>query len=121
MKIAITATGPSSDCDVDPRFGRAAYFLIGDTETMAFSAIANDNTGAGGAGIGAAKLVADQAVQAVLTGHCGPNAERTLRAAGITLYTGVSGSAIQAAEAFKTGTLTPAAGPNVNSHFGMGD
>ena len=35
MKIAITAQGPELDAAVDPRFGRAAYFLIVDTDTSA--------------------------------------------------------------------------------------
>jgi len=39
MKIAITATGPDLDSIVDPRFGRCAYFLIIDPETMEYESI----------------------------------------------------------------------------------
>jgi predicted Fe-Mo cluster-binding NifX family protein len=93
--------------------------MVGDTETMEFGPIENDNvTAAGGAGISAAKLVIDAGAEAVLTGNCGPNAERTLSAGGVKLYTGVSGTVTEAIEAFKAGKLTEASGPNVGSHFG---
>ena len=39
MKIAISATGPTLDAEVDPRFGRCQYFIIADPETMEFEAI----------------------------------------------------------------------------------
>ena len=52
MKIAITSTGQTLDSQVDPRFGRAAYFIIVDTETMEFETIENQNVNAsGGAGV----------------------------------------------------------------------
>jgi len=74
MKIAVTSTGSTLDSQLDPRFGRAAYFIIVDADTLQFDAIENDNTAApGGAGVNAAKLVADQAAEAVITGNCGPN------------------------------------------------
>jgi len=121
MKIAITASGQTLDSEVDPRFGRAACFMVGDTETMEFSPIDNENvTAAGGAGIGAAKVVIDAGAEAVLTGNCGPNAERTLSAGGVKLYTGASGTVAEAIEAFKAGKFTEASGPNVESHFGTG-
>lgn len=120
MKIAITSTGKTMDSEVDPRFGRAAYFVIVDTETMEFSAIENENVAAaGGAGISSAKVVTDAGAEALLTGNCGPNAQRTLSAAGIKLYTGATGTVAEAAELFKSGKLTEATGPNVLPRFGM--
>ena len=120
MKIAVTSTGKTLDSQVDPRFGRAACFIIVDTETMDFSAIENENVAAGGgAGISSAKVVIDAGAEAVLTGNCGPNAERTLTAAGVKLYTGATGTVAEAVELFKGGKLTEAAGPNVQPHFGM--
>jgi predicted Fe-Mo cluster-binding NifX family protein len=119
MKIAITSTGKTLDSQVDPRFGRAAYFIIVDTETMDFNVIENESAvAAGGAGISSAKVVIDNGAAAVLTGNCGPNAERTLSAAGVKLYTGVTGTISEAIELFKGGKLTEAAGPNVQAHFG---
>ena len=43
MKIAILATGPSLDAEVDPRFGRCQHFIIVDPETMQFEAVENTN------------------------------------------------------------------------------
>ena len=120
MKIAVTSTGKTLDSEVDPRFGRAACFIIIDTETMDFSAIENESAAAaGGAGISSAKVVIDAGAEAVLTGNCGPNAERTLTAAGIKLYTALTGTVAEAVELLKNGKLTESAGPNVKSHFGM--
>ena len=120
MKIAITSTAKTLDSQVDQRFGRTAYFLIADPETMDFSVIENESAAAaGGAGISSAKVVIDAGAQAVLTGNCGPNAQRSLGAAGIKLYTGVQGTVAEAIELFKDGKLSEANGPNVQSHFGM--
>ena len=119
MKIAVTSTGKTLDSQVDQRFGRTAYFIVVDTETMDFSAIENENVAAaGGAGISSTKSVIDAYAEVVLTGNCGPNAERTLSAAGVKLYTGVAGTVSEAIELFRNGNLAEAAGPNVQSHFG---
>ena len=122
MKIAVTSAGKTLDSQVDPRFGRAACFIVIDTETMDFSAIENSNiAAAGGAGISSAKAVIDTGVEAVLTGNCGPNAERTLSAGKVKLHTGVTGTVAEAVELFKSGKLTQADGPNVQPHFGSGN
>ncbi|MCK4913215.1 MAG: NifB/NifX family molybdenum-iron cluster-binding protein [Planctomycetes bacterium] len=120
MKIAITSTGKTLDSNVDPRFGRTAYFIIADTETEEFDAIENSNVQAsGGAGISSAKVVIDTGAKVVIAGNFGPNAQRTLDAAGVKSYTGVTGTVAEAIELFKSGKLTQATEPNVQSHFGM--
>ncbi|MDI9433296.1 MAG: NifB/NifX family molybdenum-iron cluster-binding protein [Planctomycetota bacterium] len=120
MRIAVTSVGQAMDAQVDPRFGRAACFVVVDTESMEFQAMENSNVDAGGgAGISAAKVVIEADAKAVLTGNCGPNAERTLRAGNVKLYTGVTGTVAEAVEQFKAGKLTEATGPNVQSHSGM--
>ena len=120
MKIAITSTGNTLDSQVDPRFGRAAYFIIVDTETMDFHPIENESAAAaGGAGISSAKAITDAGAQAILTGNCGPNAQRTLSAAAVKLYTGITGTVQEAIELFKSGKLSEADGPNVKAHFGL--
>ena len=119
MKIAISSTGQTLDSQVDQRFGRAAYFIIVDTESLEFDVIENSNTDvAGGAGINSAKIIIDAQANAVLTGNCGPNAQRTLSAAGLKLYTGISGTVEEAVDLFKAGKLSEATEPNVGSHFG---
>lgn len=119
MRIAVTSTGKALDSGIDPRFGRAAFFIICDTETMEFAAVENENAAGAAAGIGSARRIIDEGAEAVLTGNCGPNAERTLSAAGVKLYTGLTGTVAEAVESFKSGRLTAAEGPSVQSHFGM--
>lgn len=119
MKIAVTSTDENLDANVDPRFGRATFFLICDTDTMDFAAIENENASGGAAGISSAKRVIDEGADVVLTGHCGPNAQRTLDAAGVKLYTEVTGTVAEVVERLKSGELIIADGPNVQSHFGM--
>ena len=122
MKVAVTSTGKTLDSQVDQRFGRANCFVVVETETMDMAVIDNQSAAAaGGAGVGAAKAVIDADAKAVLTGNCGPNAERVLSASGLELYTGVTGTIAEAVELFKSGKLAAAAGPNVKSHFGTGE
>ena len=121
MRIAISATDPRLDADVDPRFGRCQYFVVVDPDTLEFETLENTNQMAsGGAGIASAQLVANKDVQAVLTGNCGPNAYQTLEAAGIEVITGVSGKVKDAIEAYKSGRFQAASGPTVGAHHGMG-
>ncbi len=106
MKIAVTSTGPSLDAPVDYRFGRCAYFIIVDTDTMEFQAIPNPAAAApGGAGTMAAQFVASQGVSHVITGEVGPNAYPALMAAGVVPVTGATGTVREAVEAFKSGKL----------------
>ncbi|MDP8221736.1 MAG: NifB/NifX family molybdenum-iron cluster-binding protein [Candidatus Lernaella stagnicola] len=121
MIIAVTSTGPTLEDAVETRFGRCAYFLIIDTDSMAFEVIGNPNVAAGGgAGIQSAQLMADKDVEIVLTGNCGPNAFQTFGAAGIQVISGVTGQVRQVVEQHKAGGFAAASGPNVQSHFGMG-
>jgi len=121
MKIVVTSKGSSLNDQVDPRFGRCAYFMIVETETMDVEPIANPNVAlGGGAGIQSAQMMAERDVKVVLTGNCGPNAFQTLNAAGIDVIVGVSGNVRNVVEQFKSGSLSSTQAPNVVSHFGMG-
>ena len=121
MRIAVSATGSTLDAEVDPRFGRCSYFVIVDLDTMQFEALENSGAMAsGGAGISAGQMVANMGVQAVLTGHCGPNAYQVLSAAGIQVITGVSGKIRDAIEAYKKGQFQATSQPSVGAHYGMG-
>lgn len=121
MKIAVSAMGATPDAAVDPRFGRCSTFVLVETDDMSFEAVENANSAlGGGAGIQSAQLMAQKGVKAVLTGGCGPNAHRTLRAAGIDVVVGCSGTVSDVVARFASGQLRPAAAPNVASRSGRG-
>lgn len=91
-RICITAQGSDLEAELDPSFGRACYYLIVDLETFDYEALRNPNSEASqGAGIQTAQLIASKNVGSVLTGHCGPHAQRVLSSAGIRIVTGLSG------------------------------
>jgi predicted Fe-Mo cluster-binding NifX family protein len=119
MKIAISANRSDLEAEVDPRFGRAPFFLIVDTDTMEFEVVANQPSmqTPQGAGIQAAALVARHRPAAVLTGHCGPKAFQTLQAAGIPVIVGVKGIVQDAVQSYRRGTLKPARSSNVTGHW----
>jgi len=119
MKVAVTSQGTELTSAVDPRFGRARYFLVVDTETGDVQAVNNDvNLNAvQGAGIQAGKSVAATGAEAVLTGHVGPKALATLLAAGIKVYPGASGTVAEALEQFKAGNLKPTESADVEGHW----
>ncbi len=120
MKVAVTSKGTTLDAQVDPRFGRCACFVIVETDDMSFEAVQNDSAAAGGgAGIQSAQQIADKNAVALLTGNCGPNAFRTLEAAGIEVVVGVSGTVREAVKQYGAGNLSATDGPNVESHSGM--
>jgi len=122
MKIAISTAGASLDADTEPRFGRCPYFIIVDPETLEFEAVNNSAAmAAGGAGISAAQSIADKGVQAVLTGHCGPNAHQVLSAAGIQIITGVSGKVREAIEGYRLRKYKASDQADVQDHFGLGN
>lgn len=122
MKIAITSQGKDLNSEIDPRFGRCQYFILYDTDTESFEALENPNvSGGGGAGIQTAQTIAEKGSDAVITGNIGPNAFRTLSAAEIQIYAGVSGKISDAITHFKDGSLKPHDAPSVDSHFGMAD
>lgn len=122
MKICITSTGPDMDSTTDSRFGRCQFFVLVDEETMEHEAVPNSAANdASGTGIQAARIVADEGADVVITGHTGPNATQTLAAAGIRIMTGASGTVRDAVEQYKSGKLAEASGPTAEAHAGAPD
>jgi predicted Fe-Mo cluster-binding NifX family protein len=119
MKIVITAQDAGLDGPVDPRFGRAKYFVVFDTETGEHTLHDNEQNlnAPQGAGIQAAQTVAALGAQVLLTGHVGPKAFHALHAAEIRVYSGVSGSVRQAIDSWKANQLSPAAKADVDGHW----
>ena len=119
MKIAISSSGKTLDSAVDPRFGRAEYFIIVDPETMDFEVVENSQNLnlPQGAGIQAGKTIADNNVEALITGHCGPKAFKVLQAAGIKIMTGASGKIADAIAQYRNGELDNATQADVDGHW----
>ncbi len=119
MKIAVTSRGTDLDAQVDPRFGRAAYIIIVDTETLDFEVLDNQtNVNAfKGAGIQAASMVSDKGANILLTGFCGPNAFNTLKAANVKVISDVSGSVKDAVKSFNDNKLSFVDQPNKDGHW----
>jgi len=107
MKIVLTTTTSDIATEVDPRFGRGAYFLLVDTDTNKWEAHANPGVDApGGAGIKAAQFIAEQGAKAAISGDFGPNAYDSLKAVGIPMYLfGTCRTAQEAIDKFKAGEL----------------
>ena len=119
MKVAVTAQGRELNSPVDPRFGRAKFFVIVETETGEFTAADNTQNlnAVQGAGIQAGRNVVELGVQSVITGHVGPKAFSTLQAGGVQIYTGADGTVADAIEQFKAGRLKQASGADVEGHW----
>ena len=118
MKIAITSTEPTINASMDPRFGRAPYILLVDSETFDFEVI--DNTASRetlkGAGIQVGALISDAGAKVLITGFCGPNAMKTLNAANIKVALHTSNCVKEAVEAFNEGAIKFSTEPNTKGH-----
>jgi predicted Fe-Mo cluster-binding NifX family protein len=114
MKLIICSSGPKPTDPVDPRFGRAPYFIQFDSASESY--IAEDNSrqaeAAQGAGVQAAQKVVGLGAAALLTGHCGPKAFQVLAEAGVQIYSGFEGTVLEAVNAWKSGHLEPLAAPD---------
>ena len=119
MKIAVTASGPELSSELDPRFGRAAYFILVDSDAMTFEVVENRQNFdlPQGAGIQAGKTIADRHVEALITGNCGPKAFKVLERAGIKILVGARGTVADAVAQFKRSQHTPVEAPNVEGHW----
>jgi predicted Fe-Mo cluster-binding NifX family protein len=112
MKIAVSSRGKELESMLDPRFGRAPYLVIYDTEADDFEVV--DNTTATqlahGAGIQTAQSVLNQHPDLVVSGNFGPKASQVLSAAKIRLATSPEVSISEVLEMAKNDKLTPFAG-----------
>ncbi len=118
-KIAVTSEGPGLKDMVDPRFGRAAGFVVVDTTTKEHTYVDNGTSQAlaHGAGIQAARLMADAGVEVVLTGYVGPKAFEALKAVGIKTVQNMDKISVgQAVEKYIAGQYDYAQTPNRQHH-----
>ena len=123
IRIAISATGQDLESDIDARFGRCPYFLIAeirDKKIKKIKAIENTATEqAGGAGITAAQLVADQEVEAIISVNVGPRALDVFNQLNIKVYQ-AKGKIKNAVQQFIDGKLEEIIIPTGPQHMGLG-
>jgi predicted Fe-Mo cluster-binding NifX family protein len=119
MKIAITSSGKDLNSAVDPRFGRAEFFIIYDTTDESFSVVDNQQNlnARQGAGIQSGQTIVNTGATALLTGNCGPKAFNVLSAAGIKVYLGAKGTIQDTITAYQAGELTTTSTPNKEGHW----
>ncbi|MEW6265254.1 MAG: NifB/NifX family molybdenum-iron cluster-binding protein [Thermodesulfobacteriota bacterium] len=114
-RIAVSSEGPHLESQVDPRFGRAAGFVIVDPDTMSYEYLDNGatQTMSQGAGIQAAETVVRAGIKTVLTGFVGPKAFQALRAARVEIGQNLHGLTVrEAIERFNKGQIEFASQPN---------
>jgi predicted Fe-Mo cluster-binding NifX family protein len=119
MRIAFTTSGQSLTDPLDARFGRAAGFLIYDDVAKTIEYVNNEQNlnAAQGAGIQAAVTVANQKVDLLITGNCGPKAFQILESAGIQIYLSQAPTVAAAYEQFRAQELKQATSANVEGHW----
>lgn len=92
MKIAISSIDNNIESDVSDIFGRCPYFTVvqmKDDKIEKTEFIKNENINQNsGAGVSVAKLMADENVNAVITGNVGPRALDILKQFNIEVYSG---------------------------------
>jgi predicted Fe-Mo cluster-binding NifX family protein len=110
MNIAVALKGSTPKSEIDPRFGRCAYFLFYDTETEAQNVLKNPaDQASGGAGTQAAQWLADQDAHVVIAAEFGPKAISALDSGGLKPYLVSGGTGAQAIDDFLEGRLKRAA------------
>ncbi len=119
MKIAVSAQQDSLSSPVDPRFGRAPFFIIYDTDTDSHEIISNaENVTAGqGAGIQAVQLVAGHNVEMVISGRVGPKAFVALGTAGIRVASWQQGTVSEAIDLARDNRLEFINQANAAAHW----
>jgi predicted Fe-Mo cluster-binding NifX family protein len=105
MKVALPTMGRLGlDEEVAEHFGKAPYYTIVDTETMATEILANEFEHAGGHGRPTHEMVR-KGVKVVICHGLGPRAVQVLRENGVDAYIGASGKVSGAISEWGRGRL----------------
>jgi predicted Fe-Mo cluster-binding NifX family protein len=115
MKIAVSAQRDDIGALVDPRFGRAAWFILADTAADEWTTQDNrENANGSGGGVSVAAQLAAQGVGAVITGNIGPSAGKRLRSAGVRILQASNGVTVRdALIALQEGSLPSLDAPTI--------
>ena len=119
IKVAITSQGKELSSEIDPRFGRAMWLLLVDTETGVSGAY--DNTVnlnmTQVAGIQTCQNIVNLGAEAVITGNVAPSAFKTLGAAGMRIFLAEKQTVAEAMEVFEAGKLKEVEQANVEGQW----
>jgi len=121
MKVGIPAEGPGLVSAPNAIFGRSAYFVIVDSDTMEAETLTNPAAGSmGGAGVQTSQLLVSEGVEAIIASSVGPNASAVLQAADVAVYQCPPDAKTirDAVLALQDDRLQLLSGPNVASHTG---
>ena len=93
--------------------------MLFDEETNTTAIVDNivNLNAAQGAGIQAAKTVADSGAGALIAGHLGPKAYTALNAVGVKVYSVAGGTIAEAVKQFQAGSLSAMTAPDVEGHW----
>jgi len=113
MKIAVSSQGNQPSSPLEPRFGRAAGFVLYDTDSNEYGYLDNSENAAlnQGAGVQTAQAVADSGVQVLITGKVGPKAEIALNRGNIQVVFSTAQTVEQAIKDFLSGSQGQQSGP----------
>ena len=118
MKIAVPAQSRELSSEIDPRFGRAEWLMVIDTETAEVNAQKNTvDRSVSMFGIQTAQNLVELGVEAVITGNIGPNAFIVLNTSGINIFLCQSGTIEQALALLKAGKLEEVDHATVKGHW----
>jgi predicted Fe-Mo cluster-binding NifX family protein len=119
MKVAITSSGTTLEAAFDTRFGRAANFIIYDTDNNTWESHSNSQNyeAVQGAGIQAAQTVKRLGASVLITGHVGPKAFKVLNANNVKIFAASVPDAKDAIAAYKKGELSEIDTANVEGHW----
>ncbi len=119
MKIAIPVEDDSGFPDVAQSLGRAAYYLVFDTETEASVIISNPaKDSPSGTGVKAAQTIVDSGAEVLLTIRCGDRAYEVLTAANVDVMSAFTGKAEENLNAYFEGRLSKLETVHSGHHHG---
>ena len=107
MRIAVASEGRELSSKIDPRFGRAKYIVIHDTESGETEVLDNQEISqlAGSAGVKAAEAVVNKHVDYIVSQNFGPNALQVFKVANVKAAVFSDGTVADAIELAKSNRL----------------
>lgn len=111
MLIAVSANSSDMGGQIEPRFGRAAGFIIYDVDSAQSRFVENVENSqlAQGAGLQTAQMLAEQGVSVIISGTFGPKATEALGMGGIGMVSVSNGMISEVIDNFINENTEPTA------------